>query len=265
MQAHRFGKRIRYVGSTWAYHEQCGTRRQSNKEWRRWESSGGTRFQEKWGPKAEWPKAKLHTRGLVDANERIEKAVKSAEAVEGWMNPIELRWLATQASTRNVVVEVGSWKGRSTKALAIATPGIVYSVDNWLAVPPALESRHKCHEWALVSKTSPEYVMGLFLANLRDEISTGKCLSVNVSSVGGPDRLRAILGDRKADMIFIDADHDYCNIKKDISAWRPMLAQGGLFCGHDFGVSWPGVRKAVREDVPGFRVVEGGTIWYAPQ
>lgn len=59
MQAHRFGKRIRYVGSTWAYHEQCGTRRQSNKEWRHWESSGGTRFQEKWGPKAEWPKAKL--------------------------------------------------------------------------------------------------------------------------------------------------------------------------------------------------------------
>jgi GT2 family glycosyltransferase len=61
MQAHRFGKRVRYIGSTWAYHEESGTRRGGNVDWNRWESDGASHFQKKWGPKDDWPKVKLRT------------------------------------------------------------------------------------------------------------------------------------------------------------------------------------------------------------
>lgn len=54
------------------------------------------------------------------------------------------------------------------------------------------------------------------------------------------------------DFIYIDANHEYEYIKKDLEAWYPKLKLGGLFAGHDFrddfsrGVNY-GVRKAVLE------------------
>lgn len=40
--------------------------------------------------------------------------------------------------------------------------------------------------------------------------------------------------DGTLDFVFIDADHSYEGVKRDIEAWKPKVRAGGLLCGHDY-------------------------------
>ena len=58
--------------------------------------------------------------------------------------------------------------------------------------------------------------------------------------------------DSIADLIFIDADHSYESVKKDIEKYSPKLKVGGLLTGHD--IDYPGVNRAVTEVIKNFDV-----------
>lgn len=50
------------------------------------------------------------------------------------------------------------------------------------------------------------------------------------------------------DSVFIDADHSYEAVKKDIVAWLPKVKTGGWLCGHDYcKKKYPGIVQAVHE------------------
>lgn len=51
--------------------------------------------------------------------------------------------------------------------------------------------------------------------------------------------------DGSLDFVFIDADHQYESVKKDIMNWYFKIKPGGYICGHDIGQNR--VRKAVEE------------------
>jgi predicted O-methyltransferase YrrM len=55
-----------------------------------------------------------------------------------------------------------------------------------------------------------------------------------------------------ADLIFIDADHSYEAVKKDIIKFSPKLKENGILTGHD--IDYPGVNKAVNEMIKDFDV-----------
>ena len=188
--------------------------------------------------------------------------LKVAVGVTGWMIEGELRWLIEQASTRRTIIEIGSWKGRSTKALALSALGVVYSVDHWLDGPvPQSATRLWDSDWLEVSYRGSGTVKAEFERNLAPELASGKCVMVVVESRKGVAKVLDLLGGRKADMVFIDGDHQYEMVKEDILLWRPLLADGGLLCGHDY--PWPGVYKAVAELVPNHRFLHDTSIWYA--
>lgn len=190
----------------------------------------------------------------------LTEIVEHASRITGWMREGELRWLAKQASERRRIVEVGSWKGRSTKALAMATPGTVYAVDNWLESPPSPLAQNR-PEFDEISRRGSEAVYQEFCENLRGELNASKLVVVRAESAKAVETVLNLLGGPTADMVFIDADHAYDAVKRDILAWRPVLAPGGILSGHDYHRGWQGVIQAVSELVPTNRRHE--TIWWA--
>src|ERR1051325_6754894 len=63
---------------------------------------------------------------------------------------------------------------------------------------------------------------------------------------------------RSVDFCFIDANHDYTKVKKDIRAWLPRIKHCGVIAGHDFHqTQYPGVDKAVQD-------VFGGRAEFVP-
>jgi predicted O-methyltransferase YrrM len=158
--------------------------------------------------------------------------IDNALKIEGWMNPPELEWLANEASIHKRIVEVGSWMGRSTMALADNnTDGVIFAVDHWQGSEE--------HQSALADK-SRDWLFQQFYRNLQFHIISGKVITVPFPSV---EASKMVVG--PFDMVFIDASHDYESVKADIQAWRPLVLSKGIICGHDRG--YPPVAKAVEE------------------
>jgi len=184
----------------------------------------------------------------------VDTAARAAAKVEGYMLPEELHWLAKMAKESTAIVEVGSWKGRSTKALAAATNGVVYAVDNWKG-----SAGGDLTEQEAKAKGS-DVILAEFQANLADEIKAGKVVIVNADHATAMNEVRERLGGNVADMVFIDGEHNYDAVKRDIMNYTELLKPGGLLCGHDCCEEHPGVVKALTELCP-VAEVHTGSVW----
>ena len=161
------------------------------------------------------------------------------------MSEPELEWLACQAAAHRAIVEIGSYLGRSTRALADNTPGVVYALDDWYGprdYPLTPEQRK------MLPARFCEHMTGLLLTKVRPVVADHTLFPHDFYMFSEPD------------MVFVDGDHEYDNVYRDIAFWKDMLGPGGLLCGHD--ADWPGVQRAVGELVPGATVAPGTQIWF---
>lgn len=175
----------------------------------------------------------------------LDKAV----TIKGWMSHTELEFLANNAKLASTIVEFGCYLGRSTRALADNTDGIVYAVDPWDGVYYKDDGKPT----PLFHKDN--YIE--FIHNLKDHITTGKVLVYKDYSYFFPLLIHA-------DFVFIDGDHRYQQVYDDIMRGIYLLRYSPLelIAGHDYGhKDWPGVKDAVDEVFgPHVKVVD--TIWY---
>ncbi len=174
--------------------------------------------------------------------------ISKAKSIGGWMNENELLWLATKAKEFQYVVEFGSLHGRSSRAIAdnLSHHGKLWCVDPW-------GPEYYYEDGNVVPFTT--YIYPYFVRNLRDHVDTGRVVPVREFSYQFDLPFHV-------DMVFIDGDHRYETVVKDIKKAFNLLRSGGLICGHDYGhPHWPGVKEAVDQYVGTVQVEE--TIWYA--
>ncbi len=177
--------------------------------------------------------------------------VALADRIQGWMSLGELRFLADHASKSKVIVEAGCFKGRSTRAMADNTTGIIHAIDPWDGLYEGLT--HPRDDALRYLQTDPDGIRKEFYENLLDYISIGRVIPhtgyFHHFWVGYPD------------MIFIDANHSYLTTKRDILHAVMLMQGGGFLCGHDYRGEWPDVIRAV-DDVfgPGIDIHE--SIWW---
>lgn len=171
--------------------------------------------------------------------------LSNAKSIDGWMSDRELKFLAESVQEAEIVIEIGCHKGRSTRALADNCPGTVYAIDPWKGVYFTNDNRRLFE--------SGDHIFTEFVKNLR------YCGNVMVCRGTLEDFFLKL---PQADFIFIDGDHRYEYVKKDILLSQQLLKPMGTIAGHDYrDRSWPGVEKAVTETF-GNRVKTYDTIWF---
>ena len=177
---------------------------------------------------------------------------KFGEHIQGWMTSQELDWLAQQAAKSHYIVEVGSWRGRSTTAIANHMLGELWCVDAW-------KGKLSMDDEAMYPGSEEEAAQAEreFLVNMKEHIAINRLYILKGSSDMAVDYLMANHGP-VFDFIFIDADHSYEAVHHDIVEYGKLLQVGGILAGHD---NWmPGVEQAVKELLPNATNVVHG-IW----
>lgn len=187
--------------------------------------------------------------------------IDKALSIQGWMLQAELLWLAQEARKHTCIVEIGSFHGRSTAALAanVADGGHVHAIDDFHG--PRDE---RCQ----LTQTEREAIYGEFKKNMAqygDRVMVMRCdHKVAVDAFASANRY---VGCRPT-MVFIDGSHEFEDVCRDIRDWLPMVSRPGVICGHDWDSSNHGVRGAVtgllsppRGGDTQIGLLNGGSIW----
>jgi hypothetical protein len=161
--------------------------------------------------------------------------------IEGWMSPDELNWLYETAKGMDSIVEVGSWKGRSTHALLSGCKGTVTAIDTWKGSQGEDGNPH-------IEATEHDIFNDCFMKNVGH---FPNLVPIQAESLEAVKKF----ADKSVDMVFIDGNHTYESVKADIEAWMPKARK--MICGHDF--QWHSVQEAVTEKFGETGTAE--TIW----
>lgn len=148
--------------------------------------------------------------------------------VDGWLSPTEADRLAALASlvpAAGTIVEIGTYRGRATAALAIGAQQSgcrLISIDHYAGVAgvdadwsssPALVEHNLAH--VLAGRARPGWSADLRAAASAD-----------------------VAGDWPAgelvDLLFIDGSHDQQSVEHDLAAWWGHVAPAGTVALHDY-------------------------------
>jgi hypothetical protein len=196
----------------------------------------------------------------------IADCVRCLEKIPGILDPLEgftLFLLSMSAPSNNFIVEVGSYLGRSAAYMAlgsiISIKKGVYAIDMF----PRKEDWYWGTDGYYHIKGSDYYLENnvfkereAFFYGDRFYDSTLEIFTDIIRKVGLERHIEPFKGTSvdysklnkiPLRMAFIDGDHTYDGVKKDVLALSDMIVENGYLCFHDYSNTFPGVVRAVDE------------------
>lgn len=166
---------------------------------------------------------------------RTDEISAVAAGVEGWLSEAQGRTLMGMAAAvtgRGAIVEIGSWKGRSTVWLAAggkAAGQRVYAID-----------RHTGSREDPSAHTLSEFLDNIARAGVVDSVEPLVMSSAEASEfVRGP-----------VELLFVDGDHSFDGVRRDADLWLPRIVEGGIVLFHDVATAgYAGPRRIFRQRI----------------
>jgi MMP 1-O-methyltransferase len=166
----------------------------------------------------------------------IDRYLDVVTSIEGQISREEARRLIELAKSTipgRVIVEIGTYRGRSTIALAFGS--LLGNANRVYTVDPHVE-----FQGVLGGQFGPQDQEQLY----RNLVSAGVGRIVAVVSLPSKATARCWT-ERNIGLLWIDGDHTYAAVREDYESWEPFIANGGIVAFHDSAV--PGVEKALHE------------------
>lgn len=156
--------------------------------------------------------------------------VERVSGIEGWLEPAEILLLERLARRGGTIVEIGSYRGRSTVVLAegvkAGAGGVVWAIDP-----------HAGSAFFTPGHTFNGADNAAFMCNVAPVADVVRVINLPSGEVG---RWWA----RPIDLLWIDGDHTEAGARLDWELWTPHVTPGGVVALHDT-TTHPGVIKLV--------------------
>lgn len=188
--------------------------------------------------------------------------------MHGWHSDDSIFRSIIEACKPKLIIEIGTWKGASAitmvnvlKDLGLTETKII-CVDTWLGDEDFWNILDdKMRYKSLKLKNGYPTVYYTFLSNVVKNKAEDYIIPLPSTSHSASIILR-----RKcvmADLVYLDAAHNYIDVMQDLKDWYPVVNKGGYFFGDDYKVC-QGVAPAVDEFMRdnGQKVNIKGSFWY---
>ena len=156
--------------------------------------------------------------------------------IAGWFDlakAIAVQQLVKRLPAGARLVELGSYQGRSSVAIAAVMPpdSILFCVDHFQG-----SEEHRKMNLDL-SGMLAAFKHNIERFGVKDRV---RILAMSTSQAAGH------FAPETVDLMLLDSAHDYESVRTDILEWYPKLKPGGLFFCDDYHPNWPGVVQAVQ-------------------
>lgn len=176
----------------------------------------------------------------ADLERVIDAAWEKTQRVPGFLLENEAKFLGLLAACTpapGLIVEIGSFKGRST--VMLASVAAQYGLGPVVAIDPHNFNLSVATATASPASSYDEFVESLRVADVSQQVEFHHALSKDVSaSWSRPIRL-----------LWIDGDHSYAGAKADFDGFMPHLNPNGIVALHDSLNLFPGPIRIFVEEV----------------